>query len=395
MISHLRNKFNSGFTEEKYNSFLKHLDSEFNYHVDFRVAETPIFLSKDFLKEILKASDEILSTLDSKDFREYSEKALPEKFRVPNEDRNPTLLSLDYAICKDNEGNFTPQLIELQGFATLYCYQHLLNMSFRNHFNIEDGLTNYFSGLNEETYIDKIKEVITGDSDPENVILLDIEPEKQKTYIDFLCTEKYLGIKPVCITEIIKEKNKLFYKKDGKKIPIERIYNRVINDELEKRTDIKYNFDFRDELDLKWIAHPNWFFKISKFSLPFFKNKYVPETKFLNEYEAYPEDTENYVLKPLYSFAGAGVKFDLKSSDLESIPENERHNYILQRKINYEPVILTPDDPAKAELRLLYVWDDKPELVNNLVRLSKGKMMGVDFNKEKSWVGSSIAYYEK
>ena len=190
-------------------------------------------------------------------------------------------------------------------------------MSFRNHFNIEDGLTNYFSGLNEETYIDKIKEVITGDSDPENVILLDIEPEKQKTYIDFLCTEKYLGIKPVCITEIIKEKNKLFYKKDGKKIPIERIYNRVINDELEKRTDIKYDFDFRDELDLKWIAHPNWFFKISKFSLPFFKNKYVPETKFLNEYKAYPEDTENYVLKPLYSFADAGVKFDLKSSDLE------------------------------------------------------------------------------
>jgi len=395
LISHLRNKFNSGFTEEKYNSFLKHLDSEFNYHVDFRVAETPIFLSKDFLKEILKASDEILSTLDSKDFREYSEKALPEKFRVPNEDRNPTLLSLDYAICKDNEGNFTPQLIELQGFATLYCYQHLLNMSFRKHFNIEDGLTNYFSGLNEETYIDKIKEVITGDSDPENVILLDIEPEKQKTYIDFLCTEKYLGIKPVCITEIIKEKNKLFYKKDGKKIPVERIYNRVINDELEKRTDIKYDFDFRDELDLKWIAHPNWFFKISKFSLPFFKNKYVPETKFLNEYEVYPDDTENYVLKPLYSFAGAGVKFDLKSSDLESIPENERQNYILQKKINYEPAILTPDVPAKAELRLLYVWDDKPVLVNNLVRLSKGKMMGVDFNKEKSWVGSSIAYYEK
>ena len=395
MISHLRNKFNSGFTEQKYNSFLKHLDSEFNYHVDFRVAETPIFLSKDFLNEILKASDEILSTLDSKDFREYSEKALPEKFHVPNEDRNPTLLSLDYAICKDKEGNLIPQLIELQGFATLYCYQHLLNMSFRKHFNIEDGLTNYFSGLKEETYIDKIKEVITGDSDPENVILLDIEPEKQKTYIDFLCTEKYLGIKPVCITEIIKEKNKLFYKKGGKKILIERIYNRVINDELEKRADLKYDFDFRDELDLKWIAHPNWFFKISKFSLPFFKNKYVPETKFLNEYKAYPEDTENYVLKPLYSFAGAGVKFDLKSSDLESIPENERQNYILQKKINYEPAILTPDVPAKAELQLLYVWDDKPVLVNNLVRLSKGKMMGVDFNKEKSWVGSSIAYYEK
>lgn len=395
MISHLRNNYNSSFTEEKYNSFLKFLDSEFNYHIEYRIAETPVFIPKDFLNEILKASDEILATLDSKDFREYSEKALPDKFRVPDEDRNPLLLSLDFAVCKDSEGKLIPQLIELQGFATLYCYQHLLNTAFRKFFSIDDSLTNYFSGLNEDTYISRIKEVIVGDSDPENVILLDIEPEKQKTYIDFLCTEKYLGVKPVCITEVIRRKNKLFYKKDGKEIPVNRIYNRVINDELEKRNDIKYDFNFTDDIDVKWVAHPNWFFKISKYSLPFFKNKYVPETKFLNEYVEFPDDTENYVLKPLYSFAGAGVKFDLKKSDLESISENEKQNYILQRKINYEPVISTPESPAKAELRLLYLWEDKPVLVNNLVRLSKGKMMGVDFNKEKTWVGSSIAYYEK
>lgn len=395
MISHLRNKYNSAFTEEKYNSFLNELYSEFNYHIEFRIAETPIFLPKDFLNEMYKASDLILSALQTKEFRKYSEKALPEEFRVPNEDENPILLSLDYAICKDNEGRLIPQLIELQGFATLYCYQHLLNLSIRKHFSIDDNLTNYFNGLDENTYLDKIREVIVGDSDPENVILLEIEPEKQKTYIDFLCTEKYTGVKPVCLSDIIKEKRKLFYIKDGKKIPIDRIYNRVINDELTKRTDIKYNFNFSDELDVKWIAHPNWFFKISKFSLPFIKNKYVPETGFLNEFENFPEDTENYVLKPLYSFAGSGVKFDLKRSDLEAIPEDKRQDYILQRKISYEPAILTPDTPAKAELRLLYVWQDKPMLINNLVRLSKGKMMGVDFNKEKTWVGSSIAYYEK
>ena len=192
--------------------------------------------------------------------------------------------------------------------------------------------------------------------------------------------------------KIIREGKKLFYENNGKKIPIERIYNRVIHDELAKRKDIKYNFRFTEELDVKWIAHPNWFFKISKYSIPFLKNKYVPPAEFLSELKEYPADLENYILKPLFSFAGVGVIFDVKKELLDSI--KDKSNYILQKKVNYEPSIETPDVPAKAEIRLLYVWDDKPVLINNLVRLSKGKMMGVDFNKDKTWVGSSIAYYK-
>ena len=393
MIPHLREKYNSEFTEENYQAFLKDLDSTFNYHIDFRIAETPIFLPKDLLKEILNASDLIVTALQTEEFKEYSKKALSEGLAVPNEDEHTSLLAIDFAICRDENGNFIPQLIELQGFASLYCYQHLLNEKVRQYFDIPSNLTNHFSGLDEDQYIKKFKEVIVGDSDPENVILLEIEPEKQKTYIDFLCTEKYIGIKPVCLSEVIKKGKKLFYENNGKKIPIDRIYNRVIHDELAKRRDIKYNFRFTEELDVKWIAHPNWFFKISKYSLPFLKNKYVPDTNFLDQIEKYPEDLENYVLKPLYSFAGVGVKYDITKQDLDSI--KDKSNYILQRKINYEPAIKTPDIPAKAELRLLYIWQDKPLLVNNLVRMSKGKMMGVDFNKNQTWVGSSIAYYEK
>lgn len=393
MIPHYREKYNTEFSEEKYRTFLKDLDSTFNSHIDFRIAQTPIFLPKELLKEILNASDLLVTTLQTKEFKEYSKKSLPDNLAVPNEDEHTSLLSIDFAICKDENGKFSPQLIELQGFASLYCYQHLLNVKVREHFNIPSQLTNYFNGLDEDSYIKKFKEVIVGDSDPENVILLEIEPEKQKTYIDFLCTEKYIGVKPVCLSKVIKEGKKLFYEKDGKKIPIDRIYNRVIHDELAKRKDINYNFRFTEELDVKWIAHPNWFFKISKYSLPFLKNKYVPDTNFLDQVERYPDDLENYVLKPLYSFGGVGVKYDVTKQDLDSI--KDKSNYILQRKINYEPAIKTPDVPAKAELRLLFVWEDKPMLVNNLVRLSKGKMMGVDFNKDKTWVGSSIAYYEK
>ena len=395
MIKSLREKYNSEFTTEKYDAFVRDINSVFNYKIDFRIAETPIYLPKDLLIEIQNASDEIITVLQSEEFKKYSKNALPSQLAVPDEDEHTQLLAIDFAICKDENGNFTPQLIELQGFASLYCYQELLNTMMRKHFHISNDLDTHFSGLNGETYIKKVRETIVGDTDPENVILLEIEPEKQKTYIDFLCTEKFIGVKPVCISQIIKEGKKLFYDNNGKKTPIEKIYNRVIYDELAKRKDINYGFRFTEELDVKWIAHPNWFFKISKYSIPFLKNKYVPQTEFLSDVKDFPSDLENYVLKPLYSFAGAGVIFDLKKEDLDAIPVDDRSNFILQKKIKYEPAITTPDVPATAELRLLYVWNDKPELVNNLVRLSKGKMMGVDFNKDKTWVGSSIAYFEK
>ena len=395
MIKSLREKYNSEFTQSAYEKFVKDMDSEFNYHIDFRIAETPIFLPKYLMNEIMNASDEITKALESKEFKEYSKGGLPKQLEVPNEDEHTSLLAVDFAICKDENGNFIPQLIELQGFASLYCYQELLNIKMRKHFDIGENLNTHFNGLNPDSYMKIVRDTIVGDTNPENVVLLEIEPEKQKTYIDFLCTEKYIGIKPVCITKVKREGKKLFYDNNGKKTPIERIYNRVIYDELAKRSDIKYDFRFSEELDVKWVAHPNWFFKISKYSIPFLKNKYVPKTEFLSDVKEIPEDLENYVLKPLYSFAGAGVIFDLKKEDLDAIPEDKRKDYILQRKVNYEPSIITPDIPAKAEIRLLYVWNEKPRLIHNLVRLSKGKMMGVDFNKNQTWVGSSIAYHEE
>lgn len=396
MIKELREKYNSDFNEGTYQNFLNELDSQNGSKIEFRIAESPIFLSGDFKHKVLQAVSDIVSTITNENYFENVSLAVPSDLLVPNETPHSDMLSIDFAICTDESGHPTPRLIELQGFPSLYFYQVLLDRVFRKYFYIPDGVDNYFDGLDEVSYIEKLRDVIIDGADPANVVLLEIEPHKQKTLVDFVMTEKILGIDHVCISDVIKEGKKLFYKKNGVLTPIDRIYNRVIFDELLARDDIKYSFEFQDDLDVRWIPHPNWFFKISKYSLPYFNTEYVPQSKFLSDFDEYPADIENYILKPLFSFAGSGVKFDVTHDLLKTI--NDPENFILQKKIEYAPVIETPDIPAKAELRILMVWDKDRKTyipINNLVRLSKGKMMGVDFNKNKTWVGSSIAYFEK
>lgn len=393
MVPEIRKKYNAEFTPEKYDAFLKDINTAYSFPVEFRIAETPIFIGKEFKNEILNAVDVITSYLMSDEYQKISMNAIPKGMEVPNDPGYPAMMAIDFAICKDDAGKFIPKLIELQGFSSLFFYELLQNYMFRKHFEIDERYGGLFNIHQPKEYIELLKRVVVGDSDPENVVLLEIEPEKQKTRIDFACCETYIGVKPICLTKVIKEGKDLYYYNNDKKTKIERIYNRVIFDELDKRSDLKFNFSFRDELNVEWVPHPNWFYRISKYSLPFLKNKYVPETNFLSDVNKYPGDLENYVLKPLFSFAGAGVVFDVTKKILDGI--TDRENYILQKKINYEPVIETPNEPAKAELRLLFIHKGgKPYLVNNLVRLSKGKMMGVDFNKEKTWVGSSLAYFE-
>lgn len=393
MVPEIRKKYNSEFTQEKYEAFVKDLNTTYDFPIEFRIAETPVFIGKEFKNEILNAVEDITSYIMSDTYRDLSIKAIPKGMEVPNDPGYPAMMAIDFAICKDRDGNYIPQLIELQGFSSLFFFELLQNFMFRKHFEIDERYGGLFNIHKPDEYLDILNRVIIGNSHPDNVILLEIEPEKQKTRIDFECCNTYIGVKPVCITKVAREGKELFYDNNGEKTKIERIYNRVIFDELNRRADLKYNFRFQDELDVEWIPHPNWFYRISKFSLPFLKGKYVPETRFLSEINSYPVDIENYILKPLFSFAGQGVVFDVTAEILDGI--EDRSNYILQKKINYEPVIKTPDQPAKAELRLLFVHNEgKPYLVNNLVRLSKGKMMGVDFNKEKTWVGSSLAFFE-
>ncbi len=391
MVPELRKEFNSAFSLKNYSMLIEDINSGLKYPADFRISETPVFLTREFTNELIKASDGIVQQIKTEEFKARSAAAVPEGFSVPGEDNHPVFLSIDFAVCRNANGRPVPRLIELQGFPTVYAYQAYYEHQLRKHFDIPEGYTVYFDGLSESTYLKMLRDTIVGESDPENVILMEIEPETQKTRIDFAATEKFLGIKTVSISDIIKDGRHLYYKEQKRLIPITKIYNRVIFDEL-IRKNVRYNFDITQDLHIDWVGHPNWFFKISKFSLPLLKSRYVPECYYLHELDKYPDNLENYVLKPLFSFAGLGVKIDVTKELLDGI--KDRNNYILQEKIDYTPVIETPDgEYSKIEIRMMFIWQDKPVLVNNLVRMSKGLMMGVDFNKNKTWVGSSCAYH--
>jgi hypothetical protein len=396
MIESVRQRYNATFSERKYTDFLADLNHTFDYKITFRVAESPVFVGKAFKKKLIAASDQIIDFLVRDDFKSLTQKAIPPQLFVPNETRHSLFLALDYAVVKDDKGELTPQLIEMQGFPSLFGFQDFVATKYKEHFYCPDGYSNHF-GLTNQQYQNELRSILLNGHEPENVILLEIDPLKQNTAIDFLITEKVTGIAPVHIGDVIREGRNLFYFKDGRKILIKRIYNRVIFDELVKRRDLNLAFNLTEDVNVEWAGHPNWFFRISKFTMPLIKSEYIPECRFLNEYETAPTDLENYVLKPLFSFSGSGVIFNVTKADWDAIREEDRGNYLLQRKIQYEPVIDAIEGKVKAEIRLLFFWREdqlRPTLVTNLARLSRGEMIGVKFNKDKTWVGGSVCFFE-
>ncbi|MBC7933774.1 MAG: hypothetical protein H7Y86_00250 [Rhizobacter sp.] len=395
MQKDLRQAFNQNFTKEKYDQYMEEIEALEPGALDFRNAETPVFVPKEFIKKMLGACEDIIDVIVAENFKELTYRSIPAELNVPGEDAHPQCLVFDFGVCENKSGELEPQLIEMQGFPTLFAFQAYHSEITAKYANLPDNYSAYLNGYNKESYIQLLKDIFVGNHHPENVILLEIYPEKQKTRIDFYCTKKLLGINMVCLTKLIAEGEKLFYMNDGVKTPVHRIYNRVIFDDLQQQEDLGDIVDLSKPYDVEWVPHPNWFYRISKFTLPFIDNPYVPETFFLNEITQ-PVKLDEFVLKPLFSFAGMGVVIDLKQEDIDKIKDPE--NWILQRKVYYAPVILTPDEPAKAEIRLFYFWKEgwkRPVGVHNLARLSKGKMIGTRYNKDKEWVGGGVAFFEQ
>jgi len=391
----LRERFNADFTPEKYAALERCVNRSEKWPADFRISETPVFLTRDFTEEVTRAANAIVALTRTAEFVQHAATAIPKGLEVPNESAHPNFLVVDFAIC--TEGNrLIPRLIELQAFPSLFGFQLLLLSCIRKAYPvIPRNWTSSFGGIKDEEYLLLLRRAIIADTAPENVILLEIEPEKQKTRIDFAATETLLGVRSICVTKIKKRGRQLFYNHEGHEVRIERIYNRVIFDELIRRPDLNLPFQFQDELDVSWVGHPNWYFRISKHSLPFLKTAHTSPTFFADEFPS-GENVGDYVLKPLYSFAGHGVDMEPTREKIAAL-ENP-HEWILQKKIDYAAFVPTIDGhKSKAEIRMMFVWPDNdsdPNLVNNLVRMSQGKMMGVDFNIEKTWVGASIALHE-
>lgn len=392
----LRDAFNRNFSEEKYQQYLNAIDAIHPGALDFRVAETPIFIPKSFTKKMLQACEEIIDVLARKDFKQLTERAIPKEVFVPNETDHSDFIAFDFGICENENGTLEPQLIEMQGFPTLFAFQAFHTKYAKEYAQPPGNYDAYLNNYTEATYFELLKNIIVGNEQVENVILLEIFPEQQKTRIDFYCTEKVLGIKTVCITKLITEGKNIYYESEGKKIQVKRIYNRLIFDDLQQQKDLVDIIDFTKPWNVEWVSHPNWFNRISKFTLPFIEHPYVPETIFLSDLREIPTDLENYVLKPLFSFAGMGVVIDVTKEDIEKVKDPE--NWIIQRKVKYADIIKTPDEAAKAEIRLFYFWPkgaSRPIAVHNLARLSKGKMIGTRYNKDKKWVGGTVAFFEK
>ena len=396
MIPKYRNVFNAQFTQEKYDALLKETIEKFNHTPKFKIAETPVFIPNLLKERLIEACHDIMNVINQPNFKALTEGAFFEdSMRIPNEDEHSKFIQLDFGICLDDDGNPTPKLIELQGFPSLYFYQNLLGKLYKKHYNLPEHLTIHPLGISSDEFIEKLRAEIVGDTNPKQVILLEIEPEKQATAIDFYCTEATLGIKVLCISKLKKRGKQLFYVDDhGNEVQVLKIYNRIIFDELDQRNDLKREFYFQDKVDVEWIGHPNWFFRISKYTMPLLKGDYVPKSYYLNQLKTIPDDLENYVLKPLYSFAGAGVEIHVTRDMIDNI--KNKANYLLQEKVAYHPIVETLDVPAKCEIRMMLLHNKKTnttEIVSNLMRLSKGEMVGVKYNKDKTWVGGTTGFF--
>jgi len=422
LIPALRQQFNSAFTAERYAALLAWLHERCGVKVEFRVAETPIFVPLSMLDEMAHAGTELArALLGWPQYLDAALKAIPDGYRVAGHTTHPHFLTADFALVRDLQGRLQPRLVEIQAFPSVYGYQSVLAEGYRQVFELDSALGVYLSGLSEKSYWDLLCRTILGAHDPENVVLTEVDPLHQKTRPDFEITARRLGIAVVDIASLKGIGNKLHYRnRNGKLVPIDRIYNRAIADELIARN-IHLPFDLTREWDVEWAGHPNWYFLISKFSLPWLsrppaRHPVVPPAVFLDEFlsgagrhqlqdagvtlpDSSSPDTvySHLLLKPLFSFAGKGIQFDPTRAQLEAIPEQDRAGYLLQQRMHFESTIETPHGLTQAEIRILYLWPDRGTLTPalSLVRLGRGKMMGVDHNRDKEWVGGSAAFFPR
>jgi hypothetical protein len=423
------------------------LDDRAGTKVEFRVAETPVFLPKEMLEEMASAGVELTRRLLAwPEYMAEAQASIPQGFRVAGDSAHPNFLTADFALVRTAGEELSPRLVEIQAFPSVYAYQAMLAEEYLRVFNLPNSLGIFLGGLDREKFWELLRRTVLGSYAPENVVLTEVDPQHQKTLPDFLLTAKALGIAVVDIATLVPVGDKLHYRSDGidethgadggRLVPIHRIYNRAIADEMIARQ-VQLPFDLTHPWDVEWAGHPNWYFLISKYAVPWLStglsnappategevshktdhpvaSSIVPPAVFLDDFltgdglerikaagVALPQNDgldavyENLLLKPLFSFAGKGIQFAPSRFELEAIPEEERGNYLLQERMHFVPTIETPHGLTQAEIRILYLWPDGGKLtpVLPLVRLGRGKMMGVDHNRDQEWVGASAAFW--
>jgi len=153
MIKEIRKEFNQNFTKEKYEAFLHELNNVHPGAIEFRVAETPVFVPKDFTKKMIDACESIVDIIVDPKFKELTKNAIPKQLQVPGENDHSHFIAFDFGICINEAGEYEPQLIEMQGFPTLFAYEILLDDVFRKHFPVHDNFSTYLGKYDKETYL--------------------------------------------------------------------------------------------------------------------------------------------------------------------------------------------------------------------------------------------------
>ena len=412
MQSQRRKSFNRAYTDTLMRDYQRRLE-HWSGPTPFRLAETPLFVDDRLKQELADSSEAICTQLSQPAVLEALKKAIPAAVNAPGMDALPDCVQVDFALVRGEDGLLHGRLVELQAFPSLYALETLMADSWKQTLEkvpgFEDANLTCFFDLERDAAVAWMKQVVVGDEDPFETALVDYQPDLQKTLPDFHATRLLFGVSPVCVTKLIREGRRLYRETGGRRVPVRRIYNRMVFDELDAKK-VALPFSFTDDLDVSWCSHPNWYWTWSKFALPYLDHPSVPKTRYLSDFGTdLPEDLENYVLKPLFSFAGSGVNIDLTRAAIDAIPEAQRSGYLLQRKVEYAPVIDMPAhaegfDPAatgvKAECRVMLLRHSfdgprplRPLIV--LVRSSRGKMLGVDQNRgvAQNWSGGTVALF--
>ena len=332
---------------------------------------------------VVSGQELVAQLLENPDYLARAAQEIPEAFRVAGTDSAPLFVQADFGL----DQNFRPKLVEIQGFPSLYAFQPTLAEAYRDAFELDATLSPFLEDATRASYDATLSQALCNGHDPREVFLLEIAPQTQKTLPDFTLTEQRYGVRMLDVQTVTKRGAKLFAP-DG--TVIKRLYNRVIVDEV-VRKNIALPFDFRDELEVEWAGHPNWYFLISKFSLPFLDHPSVPRTQFLSNVTTLPENLDDFVLKPLFSFAGLGVKVGPSKADIAAVDNPTQ--WILQERVDFIPTIETPEGPTKVEVRIMFIREGTHyKAMTALLRLGRGKMLGVDHNRDATWIGASAAF---
>ena len=389
MKPELQREVNALVTPASYEQFKREMNEWVGMQIEYRVAEVPVIVSHEFRKQLESSAADIISQCIQPDLLKLSDASLQSHYKVNNQNDRPLFSVADFAVCKDDSGQFVPRLIELQGFPSLFGYQYGYASRIAEHLHLK-GMTPFMSGLDADTYFATLKRAIYSDHDPAECALIEIDPTTQKTRPDFIALEKYIGLQTINIRDVQKKGNRLVAKVEGRETPLTRVFNRAIIDELDEMN-VDLQFSWKDDIDVEWAGHPNWYFRISKFLLPYLRGSAVPRCVFVSDLNEVPTDLDAYVLKPLYSFAGKGVNLNPTERDINDIPADKRSEWVLQQKVVYDPCVPTPAGDNKVEIRVMLVWFDdapRPLPVMSLVRMGRGALMGARYNVDP-WTGSS------